>query len=539
MWTPFGDLPDHVREHGRMSEQYEFLQARFNRRAFLKGAAVAGLASAGPALWLRPARATGTPAVTRYVGFGADPRTQAVVSFATASPFRQAVVEYGVDGSYGATVPADVRTVHGVRTVYGHGSLPALTPGTSYTYRVRLDGTVTTAGTLTTAPAAPAPFRFTAFGDQGISSAAKALLGRMAALRPAFHLLAGDICYADTSGSGGPKDKFDPTVWDTWLSMIEPVAASSPWMCATGNHDMEPGYGPQGYSGYLSRFLLPADEAPGTASAYAFRYGNVGFLSLDSNDMSREIPHNLGYSQGKQTTWLDQQLTAMRAPGSGIDFVVVFFHHCAFSTNARHGSDAGVREAWAPLFDRHQVDLVINGHAHLYERTSLIRHGAVAAAAPRYAHVDSSLGTTYITAGGGGGATNGAFVAGGGLIIRSGSLREKEAAPWAQGTRTTRHALLAVDVTPATGANLPAMVVRAMDRDGQVLDQVTLRRGGGGGATGGSATGGSAAGRASVDPLWVAGAGAALAAGAAGAGLRYASHRKAAQEPPAPPPGAP
>ena len=54
----------------------------------------------------------------------------------------------------------------------------------------------------------------------------------------------------------------------------------------------------------------------------------------------------------------------------------MFFHHCAYSTST-HASDGGVRDAWLPLFTKHQVDLVINGHNHVYERTDAVKGGKV------------------------------------------------------------------------------------------------------------------------------------------------------------------
>ncbi|TQJ90206.1 hypothetical protein FBY22_0979 [Streptomyces sp. SLBN-31] len=75
---------------------------------------------------------------------------------------------------------------------------------------------------------------------------------------------------------------------------------------------------------------------------------------------------------------------------------------CAYSTST-HASDGGVRAEWLPLFARHQVDLVINGHNHVYERTDAVRGGAVGRAVPIGASTDPTRdGTVYVTAGGGG-----------------------------------------------------------------------------------------------------------------------------------------
>ena len=39
-----------------------------------------------------------------------------------------------------------------------------------------------------------------------------------------------------------------------------------------------------------------------------------------------------------------------------IDFIVAFFHECAFSTCNGHSSDGGVRSALGGLFARYQVE---------------------------------------------------------------------------------------------------------------------------------------------------------------------------------------
>jgi hypothetical protein len=76
-----------------------------------------------------------------------------------------------------------------------------------------------------------------------------------------------------------------------------------------------------------------------------------------------------GYSGGAQTTWLARTLAAARRDPS-IDWIIAQMHQIACSSSATgNGSDLGIRQAWLPLFDRYQVDLVLNGHDHDYERS--------------------------------------------------------------------------------------------------------------------------------------------------------------------------
>ena len=259
-------------------------------------------------------------------------------------------------------------------------------------------------------------------------------------------------------------------------------------MVTTGNHDMEAWYSPDGYGGQLARWSLPesgfdARTAPGV---YSFTYGNVGFVALDANDVSYEIPANLGYTDGRQTKWLDGRLAELRADRS-VDFVVVFFHHCAYSTSS-HASDGGVRAQWLPLFAKHQVDLVINGHNHVYERTDAIRQGEVGRAVPVGASTDPTRdGIVYVTAGGGGrdlyGFPSGVPESYEGHVTRHEAVRsfswakgqsaEKETVEWSR-VRYRGFSFLSVE---ATGGSRPALSVSALAQSGERIDHFEVRRG--------------------------------------------------------------
>ncbi|MBW6434244.1 metallophosphoesterase family protein [Actinoplanes hulinensis] len=233
---------------------------------------------------------------------------------------------------------------------------------------------------------------------------------------PVFALLAGDICYANPSGQGLPADDsmamsrtaptgknlFNPYVWDVFLNQIEPLAAFVPWMFTTGNHDMEPIHGDHGYGGHLARLDLPGNGPQGCPSAYRFVYGNVGFLAIDANDLCAELQTNTGYSGGRQVRWVESVLREWRS-GTTVDFIVAFFHQCAYSTSDKHASDGGVRDALDPLFSKYRVDLAIQGHNHQLERTDPIRFGRRTRSAPDGSTIrPADDGVTYICAGAGG-----------------------------------------------------------------------------------------------------------------------------------------
>ncbi|MGH3166039.1 MAG: metallophosphoesterase family protein, partial [Trebonia sp.] len=160
-----------------------------------------------------------------------------------------------------------------------------------------------------------------------------------------------------------------------------------------------------GFAGILTRFphlgATKAAQGSGSKVVQSFAYGNVVIIGLDDSDVSALDTVNNGYTEGKQTTWLIEQLKKYRSPGSGVDFIVVFFHHCPYCSGGPC-SDGGDRYAWQPIFDRFDVDLVINGHNHLYERVYPMRNNEVQAhVAPGGKIAPAVQGTTYICTGGG------------------------------------------------------------------------------------------------------------------------------------------
>ncbi|GGO93040.1 hypothetical protein GCM10012280_44620 [Wenjunlia tyrosinilytica] len=527
-------MPERLVERLSMAEQHEYLRSRLSRRGLLRGGtAVAGsvagagllggsanavgagaTARTGPTLVTSPATGHVDGALVapfgRHLAFGGDPRTQMRVSWQVPVAVKHPYLRVGVEPwELGHKIPAEVRALHtpalsdkgaAVDQVYLHAALDGLQPGTTYYYGVGHDGfdpasprAFATIGSFTTAPprGTRAPFTFTAFGDQGVGYHAIANDSLVLAQNPVFHLHAGDICYADPDGQGLPADgkDYDARTWDQFFAQTESVASRVPWMVTTGNHDMEAWYSPNGYGGNEARFAFPGTgpdkaDAPGV---YSFTYGNVGVVALDANDVSYEIPANYGYTHGRQTAWLDERLARLREL-AGIDFIVVFFHHCAYSTTSAHASDAGVRDKWVPLFEKHKVDLVVNGHNHVYERSDAIRDGAVSKQVPigATAHPDRD-GIVYVTAGGAGRALYSFPVADSyeGHEKRIDDVRtyhwtkSKEKAPetvhWSR-VRYTGFSFIKVHAVPAAKGRTTTLAVSAVSDTGERVDHFTLAR---------------------------------------------------------------
>ncbi|MDN3022670.1 metallophosphoesterase family protein [Streptomyces sp. S.PB5] len=521
-------VPEQLAERMSMAEQHEYLRARFSRRTMIRGGAVTLGAVAGgvfvPGGTAQAATPAQAPASTRtypsaetvdgslvapfgrHLAFGADPRTEISVSWQVPVAVKKPFIRVGAHPwDLSRKIEAEVRTLYTPAGVgagadhtqyYVHAELTHLKPGRTYYYGVGHQGfdpaaphLLGTLGTFTTAPATAKPFTFTAFGDEGVGYHGLANDSLVLGQNPAFHLHAGDIAYADPAGQGKSGDTgFDSRIWDQFLAQTESVAKSVPWMVSYGNHDMEAWYSPGGYGGEEARWNLPANgpDAKNLPGVYTFVYGNTAVISLDANDISYEIPANLGISGGTQTKWLEAQLKKYRA-AKHVDFIVVFFHHCAYCTSTAHASEGGVRQEWVPLFEKYTVDLVINGHNHQYERTDVIKGGEVTRKLPigGTAHPETD-GVVYVTAGAAGrslyafsapqtyeGHENDVESVDSFINTKDGKVDETVA--WSR-VRYLDYSFLRVDVHPAPGGRTATLTVRGIAETGAEIDRFTVAR---------------------------------------------------------------
>jgi len=208
--TPFGELPNRLAVDMSMAEQHEWLQRPVSRRAVL--AALLGTAIT-PLLWTQTASATAatTGVGGRHLAFGPDPRTQMIVGFNSTSPISRAdVVATSVRGDHSVSAPATLQTVRGSTARYARCTLTGLHPDTAYRYDVRVDGQRVSSSTFATA-AESGPFRFTAFGDQGVGPRAVAVLNTLQQLSPRFHLLAGDLATQTAPARADPVTLLIPS----------------------------------------------------------------------------------------------------------------------------------------------------------------------------------------------------------------------------------------------------------------------------------------------------------------------------------------
>ncbi len=464
-----------------------------------------------PALLRRP-DAAGAPAAEQvHVQFGADAATQIAVSWAAPARVARPRLRPGqASGGLGTAVPAEERVyteaVTGQTVHTYHARLQNLAPDTAYVYEVMHDGGAPVRGTFRTGPLGRTKkFRFTSFGDQSIparlgrhlgpaSVNAAYIVNAVDALDPLFHLMNGDLCYANDS---------DVPV-ETWASFFNNNMRSArhrPWMPALGNHENEVGNGPQGFLSYQTRCELPDNgSANFRGNWYAFTVGPIRVVSISNDDVCLEDggfsafrrdhvpgyrakgmnPYIRGYSGGQQRAWLEAKLAAARG-APGIDWIVVCMHQVVMLTAHFNGADLGLRREFAPLFDRYGVDLIVAGHEHLFERTFPVRGvlpGSAlltpAAKGTNPAEMDTRNGYVQMTIGGGGnshptqrkawarphyGVVTVGITPGGPMSQRK-HIHQVEPAPWsAYQDMKTPYGFASFDVEPAEPGGTTSITV--------------------------------------------------------------------------------
>jgi predicted phosphodiesterase len=284
-----------------------------------------------------------------------------------------AVVEYG------EKLPLDQKVAGEAKDATLHEiCLRGLKPNAKYLYRVSTtdtDGKTSTSELLQfmTAVDEDAAFSFGVIGDTQKNPRMTAQIAKLIwERRPHFVIHVGDVV-----DNGPDKKEWVHELFGPCRELFSRV----PVFPAIGNHE-------KNHANYYKYFSLPAPEY-----YYRYHYGNADFFVVDSNK-----PLLAGTEQFK---WLDVELGKSTAK-----WKVVYHHHPAWSSDeddygdtrknvARYG-DLNARSLVA-LYEKHNVDVVFNGHIHAYERTWPLRGGKV----------NPKDGIVYITSGGGGGKLEG------------------------------------------------------------------------------------------------------------------------------------
>lgn len=109
---------------------------------------------------------------------------------------------------------------------------------------------------------------------------------------------------------------------------------------------------------WRAQFALPQNGPQGLAET-VYYVDHQGLRLIGLNTMVAKLESSM---LKRQTEWLKTTLRTTQAR-----WIVVTMHHPLFSSSeGRENPD--LRRAWRPLFEKHGVDLVLQGHDHTYAR---------------------------------------------------------------------------------------------------------------------------------------------------------------------------
>lgn len=165
--------------------------------------------------------------------------------------------------------------------------------------------------------------------------------------------------------------------WGEWFYAGNFIHATVPSMMTPGNHEY--GSGVVLSPNWRKQFTLPSNGPSGLEeTCYVINYPDLKVISLDAEQID-ESPMYLE----KQRLWLDSVLT-----NDPRKWTAITFHYPVFSTKPNRDNE-NLRNHFKPIFDKHKVDIILQGHDHAYGRGMVTN-------VPTGKNVKEESGTVYV-----------------------------------------------------------------------------------------------------------------------------------------------
>jgi hypothetical protein len=269
-------------------------------------------------------------------------------------------IRYGRTARYGRTVRARLEPApFSSAGPFWEAKLSGLKRGTRYHYSIggspdQIMATAPTRG-----------FRFDVEGDVGDSGSyenVRSTQQQIAADKPAFVIVAGDLSYGNAHGQSAVDRHFnDVMVW----------SRRAAYMPAWGNHEWDTST--DDLRNYKGRFAIPNGQASPGAPSQGCCGEDWGWFDAGA---VRFISYPEPYTRANWPDWQSKADRLMRSAQASprIHFIVTFGHRPAYSSghHAGESSLAGILNAFGDRYSKYVLNL--NGHSHDYERFLPIHH---------------------------------------------------------------------------------------------------------------------------------------------------------------------
>ncbi len=290
-----------------------------------------------------------------------DPTHSVAVNWRTDTTVMQSMVQVAV-ATHGPEFLKEVRDIKGnrellthkpendpeVSAVYHSAIIDGLEPGGQYVYRVG-SGEFWSEWFQITMPEPEKKISFVYFGDaqNSVKSMWSRVIRQSYAAVPEvdFMLHAGDLI-----------NRHDRDIeWGEWFHAGSFIHAMVPSVMTPGNHEYKNVVlSPQ----WKKQFNLPSNGPKGLEeTCYQVNYPNLKLISLDGEQIDESEKFRTA-----QSHWVDSIL--IHDPK---EWTAITFHYPMFSTKPNR-DNVKLREVFKPIFDKHKVDIVLQGHDHAYGR---------------------------------------------------------------------------------------------------------------------------------------------------------------------------
>jgi hypothetical protein len=140
-------------------------------------------------------------------------------------------------------------------------------------------------------------------------------------------------------------------------------------MTTPGNHDAF-----YNYTAFKNRYKMPFKKSNGNFNHwFSFDYGNVHVVSIDTEFCV--------FSDCPQLDWIKEDLARAADNRANVPWIIVSMHRATYSSDADSYSDHSpggrFQSNLEPLFLKYDVDFVLQGHLHAYERVHPLNNGVV------------------------------------------------------------------------------------------------------------------------------------------------------------------
>lgn len=241
-----------------------------------------------------------------------------------------------------------------------------LAENTTYSYRVGNEGAWSNIGTFTTAISKDKnEYSFIyiadtqAYTDEMFNISAQTIAAAQQKVSDArFMLVAGDL----VESAGRYNSEWE---WEQWFQTNNKVISSMPLVPVLGNHDISVN---KNFTNHFNIRSADFDQSLSTnpGSIYSFVYGKTLFIVCSAEDYKNE-------------EIMDKLAQYVRQEGNAhpeVRWKIATIHRGLY-TGASHQDDSYgkvLRKKLAPVFDEIGVDVVLQGHDHVYEVIGPLRN---------------------------------------------------------------------------------------------------------------------------------------------------------------------